>query len=380
MNIKALLTNVKKDNLFNLYPDSTLIIQSDGQILDVNIKATNFFEYSRFGMVGESVDKYILDGLNKISRSLKNQETEIVAVVCASKAEKYGEITAYKDEEDEKIYLAIRDVTKKYAKQNALSSEFKVARNIIDEKNTYLVNASNEILSGLNSIESFSKALMGGVSGTLTAKQEKYVNIINKNAKELLYNLDKMFFLFKTESNLIYKTYKTFDIVNMLNDIQKAWNDLFKEKNIRFVCDFSNIAYRNVCLDPVLMQNIIDVLLQSSLKNTEVGGVTFTVSNPPQEFLKEKGIELSEDENIFKKYLLFEIKDTSAGLNDEEINSVFDPYKLIKNPQKRSMGTKFSYPAVKKLIEELDGTMWVNSKISNGVSVTFLLPAERKIK
>ena len=380
MILKALFTKVDKDNLFNLYPDATIIIQNDGKILDINEKGTNFFEYSRFSMVGETIEKYILDGMNKISKAMKNKETEIVAVVCASKAEKYGEISVFGDEENEKIYITLRDVTRKYAKQNALNSEFKVARNIIDDKNAYLVNASTEILSGLNSIESFSKALTDGVSGTLTSKQEKYVNIINKNAKELLYNLDKMFFLFKTESNLMYKTYKTFDIINMLNDISKAWNDLFRAKNLRFNCDFSNIAYRNVCLDPTFVEGIINVLLQASLKNTEVGGVNFTVNNPSLEFLNKNKIEMTDDENICKKYLVFEIKDTSIALNDEEVNSIFEPYKLIKNPQKRSMGTKFTYPAVKKLVESLDGSIWVDSKVSNGLTVTFLLPVERKLK
>ena len=46
----------------------------------------------------------------------------------------------------------------------------------------YLINASTEILSGLNSIESFSKALIDVVSGELSDKQEKYVSIINKNS------------------------------------------------------------------------------------------------------------------------------------------------------------------------------------------------------
>ena len=48
MILDALFTKVKKDNLFNLYPDATIIIQNDGKILDVNKKATDFFEYSRF--------------------------------------------------------------------------------------------------------------------------------------------------------------------------------------------------------------------------------------------------------------------------------------------------------------------------------------------
>ncbi|MBE7706027.1 MAG: PAS domain S-box protein [Cyanobacteria bacterium SIG30] len=380
MFLNALFTKVKKDDLFNLYPDATLILQSDGKILDVNNQTCNLFEYSRFNMVGENITKYVPDAINAMNKITSENKTEIVKLECASKVEKYGEISITDDEENEKIYLVIRDVTKKYQKQNSLNGEFEIAKNIIDDKNVYLTNSSNEILSCTGSIESFSKALIDGVGGALTSKQEKYVNIINKNAKELLYNLDKMFLLFKTESKLFNKTYKTFDIVNLINDTTKKWNDLFKAKNLRFNCDVQEIAYRNVCLDPVLVELIIDNILEASYKNTEVGTVNLTIQNPTNEFLNEKEIEAQEDENLYKRYVVFEFKDSSAPLNEEENTSIFEPYKLIKNPQKRSMGTKFTYPAVRKIVQSLGGNIWITSKPSLGVAVTILLPIERITK
>ena len=86
--------------------------------------------------------------------------------------------------------------------QNMVNGEYEIAKKIIDEKNTFLTEIAPEIISSLDSVTGFSKALLEGIGGHLIEKQEKYVSIINKNSKDLSFDLEKMFDFFRLESGL----------------------------------------------------------------------------------------------------------------------------------------------------------------------------------
>lgn len=378
MNFKAFFTP-KKDDIFNLLPDALLILNEEGKVVDANEKAVELFAVQRFSIIGEYASKFFGGGSNLLNEIVGTNKAVVTKILSTQNGEKYAEITASADSDMQNIYVSLREVTEKYLKQNAINGEFEVIKNINDEKNTYLTNNSAEILSYASSIESFSRALLNGVSGTLMAKQEKYVNIINKNSRELLYDLEKFFTLLKVESDLWKFNYRTFDIVNMLNDCARKYMDLFKAKKIRFDYDFSNISTRTCYLDPTVVEFIIDSLLEISHKNMEVGSCTLNVGNPPELFLENKKIELGEDAKP-KSYILFELKDSSIGIGEEELSNLFNPYKLVKSLQRRSMGTKMTYAIIKKLLNNLGGDIWVYSKPSQGTMTTFVIPVERIIQ
>ncbi len=378
MKLKALFSQPKQEDLFNLHPDAFIILESDGTIVDVNIKAVQIFGFSRFSMVDQPISQYIQGGTNQLNGIVNQDRTAILKAFGASKDEKYVEVSASQDPETRKVYLAIRDVTKTYKSHSSINNEFEAAKGIIAEKNSYLTANANEILSFISSICSFSKALLDGVGGDLEPKQEKYVSIINKNANDLTYDLEKMFEMFRLESDLWEYSQKTFDIINLLNNIAKNWEDAFRHKKVRFGYDFSGITSRNCYMDPSVLEKIVNSLIEVSYANTDVGMCSLNVGVAPEEFLKQQGFELDEDSG--KYYLMFEIKDTSSAIVDEELKNIFNPYYIIKNPQKRSIGSKFTYAIVKKFVKHFGGDLWVYSKATQGTLASFILPLEKLIQ
>ncbi len=378
MKLKALFSQPKQEDLFNLHPDAIIILESDGTVVDVNVKAVQIFGFSRFSMVGNSISQYIKGGTNQFSQIVNQDKTVVAQALSAAKDEKYVEISALQNPDTRKVYLAMRDVTKAYKAQNNMAHEFEVAKGIIAEKNTYLAANANEILSFISSIGSFSKALLDGVGGDLEPKQEKYISIINKNAADLAYDLEKMFEMFRLESDLWEYSQKAFDIVSLLNDIAKNWEDVFKRKKVRFSYDFSGVTSRNCYMDPAVLEKIVNSLIEVSYANTDVGMCSLHVGAAPDEFLRQQGFEL--DENSSKYYLMFEIKDTSSAIVDEELKNIFNPYCIIKNPQKRSIGSKFTYAIVKKFVKHFGGDLWVYSKATQGTLASFILPLEKLIQ
>ena len=63
------------------------------------------------------------------------------------------------------------------------------------------------------------------------------------------------------------------------------------------------------------------------------------------------------------------INDTGAGMTEETISKMFDPYFTTKNT-----GTGLGLAVVQKVIEAHGGTIEVTSKENNGTQFTILLP------
>ncbi len=377
MDLLRFFKRPKTDNLFNKFPDGVLIVSLEGKILDANAKALEMFKTSIIDMTGRFFSVYV-DGGSSLLNKAVTQKRPIISKVNIKNSEddNYFEISATRDTVEQKVYVTLRDVTHNYKMQNMVNGQFEIAKNIIDEKNNYLVNISGEILSSLATIDGFSKALSDGVGGVLVDKQMKYINIINKNAKELTYDLEKLFTIFKLESNLYQYDFRNFDIVNMLNGIVKQYETYFTRKKMLFDYNYSSLASRSCFLDQSVFEYVIKSILDIFLINSQVGRVTLSAGNPPLAFLESHDFDgkVSQDS---ASYILFEMKASELFFDEDELQTIFEPYCCL-NKNKRPISTKLSFVLIKKFIKYLKGDIWVYSKPAFGTMVSFVVPVERK--
>ena len=350
MNLFALFSNFarpKKDDLFNIYPDGIFIVSMDGRILDVNLKIVELFGFSRFDMVGQYFSEYIQGGSGLLNKIVAQGRPSVTKAQTAKNEDVYVEVAASKDLENDRVFVTLRNVTQNYKMQNMVNGEYEIAKKIIDEKNTFLTEIAPEIISSLDSVTGFSKALLEGIGGHLIEKQEKYVSIINKNSKDLSFDLEKIFDFFKLESGLYKYDFKTFDMVDLLTNIAKEYEPKFEARKTVFKYDFSALTTRGAYLDPVVIEEVVKDILDVSIKCSNLGTLTFNAGNPPLEFLAANGYDVS-DENIKKQFAMFEIKDTSFSLTPEQLENVFNPYFIDNSQNKQPIGIKMIYPTVKK--------------------------------
>lgn len=367
----------KTDNLFDKFPDGVLIVSLEGKILDANAKAVDMFKTTVVDMAGRFFSAYVDGGSGLLNKIVSQKRSMISKVkIKNSNDDHYFEISATRDTLEQKVYVSLRDVTHNYKMQNMVNGQFEIAKNIIDEKNNYLVNISGEILSSLATIDGFSRALSDGVGGVLVDKQMKYVNIINKNAKELTCDLEKLFNVFRLESNLYQYNFRNFDIVNLLNGIVKQYETLFVRKKMLFDYNYSSLASRACFLDQSVFEYVIKSILDVFLANSQVGKVTLSAGNPPLAFLESHEFDgkVSQDS---ASYILFEMKASELFFDDEELQTIFEPYCCL-NKNKRPISTKLSFVLMKKFIKHLKGDIWVYSKPAFGTMVSFVVPVERR--
>ena len=377
MDLFGLFKRPQKEDLFNKFPDGVLIVSLEGKILDVNAKALEMFKVSKSQILGEFFSAFI-DGGSTLLNKLVLQKCSLVsrAHVNDSDNDYYFEISASRDSVAQKVYVTLRNVTNSYKMHNMVNGQYEIAKNIIDEKNNYLVCISGEILSSLATIDGFSRALADGVGGVLVDKQMKYVNIINKNAQDLTYGLEKLFTVFRLESNLYQYDCRNFDIVNLLNNIARQYAPIFGRKKIAFESNFSSILTRACFLDQSVLEYVIKSILDVFIKNVQIGRVTFSAGNPPEAFLKQHDFDakVSKDGSA---YVLFELKASELFFDEEELQALFEPYSTL-NKNKRPLSTKLTFVLAKKFIKHFKGDIWVYSRPAFGTMVSFVVPLDRK--
>ena len=163
MNLFSLFNKPKKEDIFEIFPDGILVVSMDGKILDINNKAVKILGFNKLEIIGSYFSQFIQGGSVLLNKLVQTGTTSITKAATNKKEDIFVEVAAAKNEEFDKVYVSIRDITANYKMQNMINGEYEIAKKIIDEKNTFLTNISGEIFSLLNSVTNFSKALNDGL-------------------------------------------------------------------------------------------------------------------------------------------------------------------------------------------------------------------------
>ena len=252
-----------------------------------------------------------------------------------------------------------------------MSEKYVAAQKIIEEKNEFLIEASGSILSNIVSICGFSRALLDGIGGALSEKQQKYLNIINTNSKDLNYDLEKLFALFKLESQKVEYNNKGFDLISLIKSIDRVYKKDFQDKKIIFNLDYSTLTQRDCFLDGEIIEYILRCVMDIFLRFSNLGKCSLNIGHPPVDFLRTNDF-LANDSLDPQKYVLFEAKITDLVFSQDELDNIFDTY--YKGSTKRPIGLKATLNLLKLYVNDFRGDIWVYSKQNFGTMFTFVLP------
>lgn len=363
----------KEENNFNLLPDGIFTLEQDGKIIDVNNKILEMYEMSRFEILGRYFSDFIENGTSILNKIVQNKTTVSVRALMKNEEIRniFFEISATRNLETSKVYVVARNITKQQAEQKTINERYALAQKIIDGKNDFLLDASGSILSSLVSIAGFSRALLDGIGGALSEKQQKYLNIINTNSKDLSYDLEKLFALFKLESKKVQYNNKGFDLISLIKSIDRVYKKDFQDKKVIFSLDYSGLTERDCFLDGEVIEYILRCIMDIFLRFSNLGKCSLNIGHPPVDFLKQKDF-LANDSLDSNKYVLFEAKITDLVFSQEELDNIFDSY--YKGLTKRPIGLKATLNLLKLYINDFRGDIWVYSKQNFGTMFTFVLP------
>ena len=231
-------------------------------------------------------------------------------------------------------------------------------------KNQFLANMSHELRTPLNSIIGFSRIILKGIDGPLTAEQEEDLTSIYNNGQHLLNLINEILDMAKIEAGKMTLIFEEVDLGEAAKATLTNIRSLIKP-NVELISDIaSNLPL--IEADPIRIRQILINLLSNAAKFTEEGYINLKVSQ-------------ADD-----KHLLITITDTGLGIADEDKYKLFRAFEQADNSTTRTAGgTGLGLPITLWLVRMHNGTMTLETEYEKGttffVKLPLVQPEEQKV-
>ena len=364
----------EEEDLLTKLPDNVALLNNQGSFLWCNDVAQKTLSKLKENFSEGYIDNVFDNAMDLIVKLAESGLTKVIKAKTPDEKDMFFEFTARKTEEG--YLVCFRDNTQSYKTLTSIFVEHESLRKTNKDKNNFLVKLSGDFRNPLQSIVGFSQALLGGIGGELNEKQAKYVNIINKNSTDVLYLIEKILELSKAESNLFEKKLGYFDAINILNNVIKNNEKDAQAKNIEINVEVAKDVKRTIYSDEAMLKIVLENIIESAIKFTDVGSINIEVSHPDLELVSEKGF-LPVENAKEKSYIMFKIDDQSLGISDIELENLFEPYAQLDNPNKNNVFRSIAFATIKNIIRIMKGNVWVEPEAMHGTTYCVIIPAEK---
>jgi len=221
-------------------------------------------------------------------------------------------------------------------------------------KSEFLSNMSHELRTPLNSILVLSRVLAGEGKETLSDEHRQYLEIVERNGKDLLNTINDILDLSKIEAGRMEISPERLSVARTVGVIMDSLAPIAADKGIRLEQD----VHEDLELesDPARVRQILQNLLSNAVKFTESGSVSVTA-------------ELDSDEVCIR------VVDTGIGIAEHELAHVFDEFRQVDGSSSRSFGgTGLGLAIARKNARLLGGDVSVTSQRGEGSIFTLKLP------
>ncbi len=353
-------------------PDGIVIVDRHGTIRFANPSAERLFDRSAEELVGTSFGFAVVVG----------ETTEIDIVQRGGGGVVYAELRVVETEwDDEQVELvSLRDITdrkqaQERAQQLAVEREARLAAEAASRaKSEFLAIMSHELRTPLNAVLGYSELMEMGISGPLTEKMREQIGRIRLSAIHLLGLVNDILDLAKVEAGRLQvssgpaSAAGTVAAAMALIQPQAAARGL--ELTVLPAPDPSPV-YRG---DDERVRQILVNLLSNAVKFTSAGGkisVEIGSSRTPD-----------SDTRLQSKrsYVSFRVADTGAGIPDEKLMSIFDPFVQAESGHARPReGSGLGLTISRRLARLMGGDLTVKSEVDKGSTFTLWIPADLSV-
>jgi len=286
-------------------------------------------------------------GKAEVSIWLKKQTGEIIRVVVVMVLDK-------SDPKNPKIISFMRDVTNLYNSEVKLKEkneelETYISANLQLENFAYF--ASHDLQTPLRGIISFTQLLKRSLKGKLAPIETEYMDFIigsSKNMRNLVMDI-----LSYSKVNTADINLDTIDLNSLITELCKEMGEDIKDKNA--IVNLNNIP-SEVKADEIKLKQLFQNLISNAIK--------FSIEGKQPEV----SVSCIEKED----HWLFKVSDNGIGINPEYFDKIFMIFKRL-NSKEEYEGTGIGLAMVKKIVEQHQGEIWVDSVQGAGTTFSFTI-------
>jgi signal transduction histidine kinase/CheY-like chemotaxis protein/Ca2+/Na+ antiporter len=228
-------------------------------------------------------------------------------------------------------------------------------------KSNFLANMSHEMRTPLNAIVGMT---MIGLKADAMEPRKNALNKINDASAHLLGIISNILDMAKIEANKLELIPVRYELRKMLQNVFAVVQFRAEEKRQRLSSNIDARLPRYVIGDDKRLAQAIANILSNAVKFTGEGGwVSFGISLAGE---TENGAEL-----------LIEIEDNGIGISPDQQEKMFEAFEQVESGMNREYeGTGLGLAITKRIVEMMDGRIWVESALGKGAKFMFTVRVE----
>lgn len=235
-----------------------------------------------------------------------------------------------------------------------------IAEETTNAKSLFIATISHEIRTPMNIILGTTSLMLND-----NPKDEhiRYLATLKKSGENLLGLINDILDVSKIDAGKLEIEYEPVLLKNILEDIVTGMQQLAAEKQLNLVYVIDDTISTAFLSDPLRLTQIITNLVSNAIKFTTAGSITIKAK-----LIKAKTLEI-------------EVIDTGVGIPKNKLETVFEQYEQVRTKvQKKYKGTGLGLSITQKLVNLMDGTIAVKSKINIGTTFIVKLPYKKAEK
>lgn len=229
-------------------------------------------------------------------------------------------------------------------------------------KSTFLANMSHEIRTPLNGIIGMTEIL---AQSELTNAQKEILENIDTSSQTLLILLNDILDLSKIESGNLNLCLQEADVRETVYQSMTLFQSKATSKNIELHIALSDAIPAKVMADEHRIKQVLTNLIGNAIKFTQQGYISVFAN-------------YQSDEAETKGHLTFKVTDTGVGIEQEKLETIFEPFTQEDDSITRQFGgTGLGLAICRQLVSMMGGDLTALSTKGLGSCFSFTIPVER---